>query len=179
MRAPVDAARLESFMDSLARELRTPCAVYFTGGATAVLHGWRDATLDIDVKFVPDGEALRVIPKLKDMLSVNVELAAPTDFIPELPGSSERHLFVRQMGMVTYHHFDLYAQALAKVERGLERDVVDVRAMLDRGLITAPKAWELFTAIEPALVRFPAIDPMTFRWSMQAAFGTAPGMRPA
>ncbi|MDQ7828028.1 MAG: hypothetical protein QN122_05460 [Armatimonadota bacterium] len=30
-----------------------PARVYFTGGATALLYGWRETTLDVDVKLVP------------------------------------------------------------------------------------------------------------------------------
>ena len=36
---------------------------------------------------------------------------------------------------MTFRHYDLYAQALAKVERGHARDLADVEAMLERGLV--------------------------------------------
>ena len=36
---------------------------------------------------------------------------------------------------MAFHHFDLYAQALAKIERGHAQDVDDVREMLRRGLV--------------------------------------------
>jgi len=32
--------------------------VYFTGGATAVLLGWRASTIDIDLQIVPDQDRL-------------------------------------------------------------------------------------------------------------------------
>jgi len=41
--------RLEQFMASLAGG-RTSARVYLVGGATAVLLGWRDSTVDVDVK---------------------------------------------------------------------------------------------------------------------------------
>lgn len=57
--------------------------LYLTGGATAVLEGWRDATVDIDVRFEPDSDAaLSRIKDLKEELAVNVELASPLDFLP-------------------------------------------------------------------------------------------------
>ena len=63
--------------------------VYLTGGACAVLQGWRDSTLDVDLKLVPDSDALlQAIPRLKESLEINVELAAPDQFIPEVPGSA-------------------------------------------------------------------------------------------
>src|SRR6201999_1643214 len=33
--------------------------VYLTGGATAVLYGWRESTIDVDIKVVPDNDELR------------------------------------------------------------------------------------------------------------------------
>ncbi len=38
------------------------------------------------------------------------------------------------------HHFDLYSQALSKLERGFDQDLEDVRAMRERGLIDPPRS---------------------------------------
>ena len=49
--------------------------------------GWRDSTIDIDLKAVPEpDELLRQFSVLKERLEINIELAAPDDFIPALPG---------------------------------------------------------------------------------------------
>ena len=58
-----------------------------------------------------------------------------------------------------FRHFDLYAQALSKIERGHAQDEGDVREMFDRGLVDRVKLLEYFSAIEPRLYRYPAIDP--------------------
>ncbi len=77
MRQLVDAERVERFMEALAAAAREPCRVYFTGGATAVLMGWRPTTIDLDLRLVPDSdELLRAVPRLKEELSLNVELAS-------------------------------------------------------------------------------------------------------
>ena len=34
------------------------CGIYVTGGATAVLEGWRGSTIDVDVRFEPESDAL-------------------------------------------------------------------------------------------------------------------------
>jgi len=49
------------------------------------------------------------------------------------------------------NYFDLYAQALAKIERGHAQDAGDVREMLDRGLIERSGLLVYFEAIEPEL----------------------------
>ena len=53
MREPADLTRIQRFMRGLAEAARGEMRVYLTGGATAVLHGWRPSTIDIDVKLRP------------------------------------------------------------------------------------------------------------------------------
>lgn len=140
-----------------------------TGGATAVLEGWRDSTVDIDLRFEPDVDSLlRELPALKDELGVNVELASPPDFIPELPGWRDRSAFVFREGNVDVHHFDFYSQALSKIERGFSQDLDDVRHMMESGLVEPSRLNELYDAIEPELFRYPAIDPAAFRRKVSA-----------
>jgi hypothetical protein len=45
MRELADAARIRAFMKALADRATSECRVYFTGGASAVLEGWRQAEL--------------------------------------------------------------------------------------------------------------------------------------
>ena len=158
-------------MAALAAEARHDVRIYLVGGTTAVLLGWRTSTMDVDLVMQPESDALlRAIPAIKERLHLNVELASPAHFIPVPDGWEERSQFIMQIGRATFLHYDLYAQALAKVERGHTRDVADVRAMLARGLIEAPAAREFFRRLEPDLYRFPAIDPPTFRRAVDAIF---------
>lgn len=126
--------------------------------------GWRTSTLDIDIQMVPEDDRLfRAIPKLKEDLQVNVELACPSHFIPELPGWRDRSPFIDRFGKVSFHHYDFYAQALAKIERSHAMDRLDIEEMLRRGLVERAELYRLFEIIEPDLYRFPAIDPASFR----------------
>ena len=164
MRRRVDADRLHAFMREFARAARQPARVYFTGGATAVLEGWRTSTIDVDVRIVPEQDALlRAIPELKERLELNVELAAPIDFIPVAQGWEDRSPFIRQEGRLSFHHFDPVAQALAKIERGHTQDVADVEEMLRRGWVTRSALEAAFDVIERDFYRYPAVDPVTFR----------------
>jgi len=87
MRKKVTAGHLEEFMRTLASGIAQPARIFLVGGATAVLLGWRESTIDIDFKVEPDSDELfRKLPLLKERLQINVELASPGDFIPELPG---------------------------------------------------------------------------------------------
>ncbi|MGH9277002.1 MAG: DUF6036 family nucleotidyltransferase [Acidimicrobiales bacterium] len=169
MRELADRDRISRFMVALGSEARTRARVYFTGGATAVLEGWRSSTIDVDVVIVPETEVLRTLPELKEHLHLNVELASPAHFIPVLPGWEERSPFVAQHGLLSFHHFELVAQALAKIERGHSQDQADVAQMLARGLVSAAQLRDYFDKIEPQLYRHPAIDPPSFRAALEAA----------
>lgn len=170
MRPPVDETRLRELARRLGRVASAPTRIYLTGGATAVLEGWRGSTVDVDLRFEPDVDSLlREIPGLKEDLGVNIELASPPDFIPELPGWRDRSPFVFREGDVDIHHFDFYSQALSKIERGFSQDLEDVQHMLDSGRIEPARLQELYNAIEPELFRYPAIDPSAFRRKVSVA----------
>ena len=174
MRAVADAQRIRQFMKALGKQTRERARVYFTGGATAVLQGWRVTTIDVDIEIVPDSDAiLRELPALKEELRLNIELASPAHFIPELPGWRERSTWIADEGTVSFHHYDFYAQALAKIERGYDRDLADVRQILTRGLVEPTKVRELFAAIEPELFRFPAIDAKALREDVERVLADA------
>ncbi len=76
-----------------------------------------------------------------------------------------------QEGGLTVRHFNLYSQALAKIERGFTQDLEDVASMLEHGLVQRTRAIELFEEIEPLLFRYPAIDPGSFRAKIEHALG--------
>lgn len=146
------------------------------GRRDAVLYGWRDTTIDVDLRLVPESETLlRAIQELKNELRINVELASPADFIPVLDGWEDRSLFVMRAGKLTVYHFDLVAQALAKLERAHLQDLEDVRELVTRGLVRSDDALAYYERIEPDLYRFPAIAPRALRARVEATFNSLPG----
>lgn len=173
MRELADAERIGRLMRGLGAAADRETRIYFTGGATAVLLGWRPTTIDADILIVPESDRIfRAIPGLKEDLRINVELASPAHFIPELPGWRERSPLIAREGRVSFHHYDLYAQTLAKIERGHRQDLDDVREMLSRGLVEPDRLRGYYEQIEPQLHRFPALDPRSFRRSLERALGS-------
>lgn len=171
MREVADRKRIELFLEALARAATSDTDVYLVGGTSAVLVGWRSATIDIDLVMRPESDAmLRAIPMLKERLHVNVELASPDLFIPVAPGWEDRSPIIKKIGRVTFRHYDFVAQALAKIERGHGRDLADVNAMVAHGLITGAQVREQFARVEEQLYRFPAIDPASFRRAVDEVF---------
>jgi uncharacterized nucleotidyltransferase DUF6036 len=168
MREPANADRVRRLAADLGRAVPPGTRMYLTGGATAVLEGWRESTVDIDVRFEPDSDAaLQAISKLKEQLKVNVELASPLDFLPALPGWQDRSRFRFREGNLEVFDFDLYSQALSKLERGFELDLLDVRAMVESGLVEPKTLLEMYEGIEAQLFRFPAVDPKGLRAAVE------------
>jgi hypothetical protein len=172
VREAADEARIRSLARELGRVAPAGTRLYLTGGATAVLEGWRRTTVDIDIRIEPESEpVLRRLSELKEDLDVNVELASPLDFLPELPGWRERSRFRFREGSVEVFDFDLYSQALSKIERGFDLDLSDVEAMLAGGLVERDRLRELVATIEPELYRFPQVDRAGLRAKLERALG--------
>lgn len=173
MRSEADAERIRSLARGLGRAVAPGTRMYLTGGATAVLEGWRDSTVDIDVRFEPDSDAaLSRIKDLKEELSVNVELASPLDFLPPLDGWQDRSRFRFREGDLEVFDFDPYSQALSKLQRGFELDLKDVQSMVRSGQVEPARLLELYEGVEPELFRFPAVDPPSLRAAVESLAST-------
>ena len=172
MRAASDARKIKRLMQGIGRLAKGPGCVYLVGGACAVMIGWRPTTVDADLKLDPEPEGVfDAIARLKAELDMNVELAAPDDFIPPVQGWKERSPFIVRHGPVDFFHYDFYAQALAKIERGHKMDLEDARQMTARGFVDVVELARQFDAIAPEIIRYPAIDPDAFRAKVEGFTG--------
>jgi hypothetical protein len=168
MRQLADSGRIQEFLRALGAEAEEEARLYFTGGATAVLLGWRSHAIDLDVKLVPEAERLLLaLPQIAQRLGINVERASPGYYLPELDGWEQRSPFVAREGRLAFYHYDLSAQALAKIARGHAQDMEDLKAMLSRGLVARGDLLENLRKIEPRLGLFPALDASRLRLLVQ------------
>lgn len=164
MRADATAERIRRLLEALGQRARPGARAYLAGGASAVLCGWRDSTRDVDLTLEGDVDSvLRAIAELKDQLDINVELAGPQDFLPAPPDWRERSVSVGNFGELSVFHTDFALQALAKLQRGFDQDLQDVRAMIGRGLTSGEQIRATFAAIEDQLYRTPTVDPNRLR----------------
>lgn len=164
MRSSVDPQKIEHLMERLGKEARGLGCIYFTGGASALLIGWRESTIDIDIRLDPEPSGIfQAIAKLKQELDINIELASPQDFLPPLPGWRDRSVFIAKHGQISFYHYDFTAQALSKLARGFDRDLKDVEAMYIQKLFSLSVLRDCFEAIAPELIRFPALNSEVLR----------------
>lgn len=165
MRDPVDGEKILRLLEDLGNSCRGPGSVYITGGSSAVVLGWRQATIDVDLKFFPEPEGIfESLPGLKIRQNVNIEMASPDDFVPALPGWRERSKWITTINRVDFYHFDFYTQSLSKLERDHAKDRVDVAAMVRVGLVVPTRLLELCDQLTPGeWSRYPAIEPDSVR----------------
>jgi len=160
MREEVTRQRLDLLIEELARDApgRGTFRVYFVGGGTAVYAGWRDSSIDVDL-YSKDPAVFRNIQKIKERLAMNIEFARPEDFVPSLKGSANRHMFIKEVGRISFYHYDPYAQILSKIVRGFQRDVDDAREFIRREMVDPEKLRTLVAAIpDAAYARYPNLS---------------------
>lgn len=132
--------------------------VYLVGGSTAVLAGWRAATVDADLS-ADDEAVFRDIQGIKERLELNIEFARPEHFVPPLAGSAERHVFIERVRDVEFYHYDPYAQLLSKVVRGFRKDLLDAERFVASGMVDPARFRELVVGIpDAAYARYPNLS---------------------
>jgi len=134
LRPPVSRERIEILLRWLGEHYKHPARLYLVGGATLVYEGLRRQTMDVDLDIEDAGnkrpELIAVLREARNVLDINVEEVALSDFIPLPAGFAERHEFVGRYGKVNVFQFDLYSMALSKIERARRQDLLDVVALL-------------------------------------------------
>ncbi len=168
VRTEADKPKILGLIRELGRLATGAGNVYLVGGSSIVLlDGGRDSTIDVDLKLDPEPPGIfEAIATLKNSLDLNIELSAPDQFIPPLPGWRERSRLIETVGSVGFFHYDFYSQALAKLERSHDRDLRDVQHLIESGLIDRTRLLNYFSAIEGDLIRFPAINADQFKRSV-------------
>lgn len=167
MRPGVDKGAIESFLQQLGRAFRKPARLYLVGGAALVHLGVRPGftqDIDIQVSGSNEGELIVAIQRLIQQMQVNVKFVSPVDFIP-LPSQWEMHTqFAGRYGKIDVFYFDFFSIALSKIERGNNRDIADVKLLVQQGMITLS---ELDVAYQEVLAqlgkgRYPRVTPQRF-----------------
>jgi len=170
VRADLTRERFNELMRELARTAprRGTHRVFIVGGGTAVLSGWRDSSVDADLH-ADDEAVFHDIQGVKERLNVNVEFTRPEHFVPPLPGTADRHLFVQTLGNVSFWHYDPYAQVFSKLARGLERDLADARSFVRSGLVEPERLLSLVRALPAsAYSRYPRLAPARLQAVIEA-----------
>lgn len=171
--------RIDRFLRRLGQVFRGQGRLYLVGGSLMVFQGYRPLTQDVDymVQLIAgdDQDFTSALRQVQREINLNMERASPGDFIPLPRGWQDRSPFLGRYGSLEVFAFDPLSTALSKIERGLERDIADVLALLRAGQFSVAQLVEAFDEIAPRLEReaIPRVQESDFRRKLAAFIALA------
>lgn len=167
MRHDATKADIEKFLKALGKAVRKPGRLYLAGGAALVHMGLRPgSTLDIDVviETTDEDEMVKVIRRLVEQMQLNIEFSSPGDFIPLPSQTMAQTRYIGRYGLVDVFYFDFYSLALSKISRGSDRDLIDVKLLVQQKVISLEGLDAAYNEVLPRVGKRPYInlDPQKF-----------------
>ena len=167
MRQSVTKADIEKFLTALGKAYRKQGRIYLAGGAALVHMGLRaGSTLDIDVviEATNEDEMVTAIRRLVEQMQINIEFASPADFIPVPVQWMAHSRYIGRYGQIDAFYYDFYSLVLSKISRGSDRDLIDVKLLVQQQLITLDELDAAYKEILPRVGKRPYInlDPQKF-----------------
>ncbi len=133
---------------------------------------FRQETEDIDYTARLEGDMGDFVSAVRGIirdLDLSVEPAGPGDFIPLPRGWEDRSQFVGRFGSLDVFTFDPLSTALAKIERGSDRDIRDALALIRTRRVSVSQLKAGFEEILPRLERESVrVDDEDFRRKVEA-----------
>ena len=167
MRHSATRADIEKFLKALGKAFRKPGRLYIAEGAALVHMGLRSgSTLDIDVviEATDEDEMVTAIRRLVDQMQLNIEFSSPGDFIPLPSQWMAQARYIGRYGSIDAFYFDFYSLALSKISRGSDRDLIDVKLLVQQRIITLEGLDTTYNEVLPRMGKRPYInlDPQKF-----------------
>lgn len=161
MRQNATGADIEKFLNALGKAFRKPGRLYLAGGAALVHMGLRSgSTLDIDVviEATDEDEMVKAIRRLVEQMQLNIEFSSPEDFIPLPSQWMAQARYIGRYGSVDAFYFDFYSLALSKISRGSDRDLIDVKLLVQQKVITLEGLDAAYNEVLPRMGKRPYIN---------------------
>ena len=172
MSQEVGKAEIERFLGAVGQVVRHPARLYLSG-ETALIHmGTRaGATMNVEVVLDEAGqdEMLGAMQMVVDHMQIRIELAAPGDLIPLPAQCMTQARYVGRYGSVDVFYFDFYSLALSKIARGADRDLMDVKLLLQQKVITLEGLDATCREVLPRIGNPPHLNPNLQRFAERYA----------
>jgi len=167
MRHNASKVDIEKFLTTLGKMFHKPGRLYLAGGAALVHMGLRaGSTLDIDVviETADEDEMVTAIRRIVEQMQINIEFSSPEDFIPLPTHWVTQTEYIGRYGSIEAFYFDFYSLALSKISRGSERDLIDVKLLVQQKAITLEGLDAAYNEVLPRVGKRPYInlDPQKF-----------------
>jgi hypothetical protein len=166
----VTKQQVEQFLQDLGQAFRGRGRMYLLGGAALVHARVRcGPTQDIGL-VVTRGDLYQAARKVAQAMSIAIEFTSPSLWIP-LPSQWETmSRYVGRYGKIDVFYLDFYAIALSKMNRGNDRDIKDVKLLLQQGLLSLAELDAAYGEVVANMGkgRYRRMDPQQFARRYQA-----------
>jgi hypothetical protein len=154
----ISRAGIDQFLQALSRLTRSYSRIYLTGEAALIHLGLRTGTsndIDVVIETTNEEEMHAALQRCMQASRLNVRFSSPEDIIP-VPWKWDAH--ARQIvtyGSIEVFYFDLPSLALSKIAIGNERELYDVRLMLQQRVITMDELDNTYLEVQPFMSKKP------------------------
>lgn len=154
----VSRTGIEQFLQALSRLTNQYSRLYLAGEAALVHLGLRSGTsndIDVVIETSSEEEMQAALQRCMQVLRLNVRFASPEDLVP-VPwdwGTHARQIAI--YGSIEAYYFDLPSIALGKIAIGNERELYDVRLMLQQRVITMDELDNTYLEVQPRMGKKP------------------------
>lgn len=163
MRTGLDEPKLRAFIREVGEAAQGPGRVYLVGGATALLLGVREQTVDIELKLDPEPKAIfEGIARIKERLSINGSSPRPTCSCRRSPVGESGASSSRGVGRWSSSTTTSMRKPWRRSSEVTTRTLPTPARSSGSAKSMSALLLELFGAIQPDLIRYPAIDPQDF-----------------
>lgn len=164
----IGKAEIEKFLHSIGQIMRKPARLYLSG-ETALIHmGTRPGgamNMEVVLDTTDQDTMLSAIQHVLDQMQIGVELASPADLIPLPTQWTTQSRYVGRSGSIDVFYFDFYSLALSKVARGADRDLMDIKLLLQQEVITLDGLDNACREILPRIGFAPYLNPNLKRFA--------------
>ena len=154
----ISRAGVEQFLQGLSRLTRQYSRLYLTGEAALVHLGLRPGTsndIDMIIETSNEEEMNLALQRCMQALRVNISFASPEDIVPVPWQWDEKARLIATYGSIEVFYFDLPSLALSKIAIGNERELYDVRLLLQHGTVTLDDLDNTYLEVQPRMGKKP------------------------
>ncbi len=159
---------IEQFLLALGKSYHKRARIYLTGSSSLIHLGLRPGVaLTIDV--LPDApdeeEMITAIRQTGERQQIDVLFTSPEDFVPIPIHWKTQTRYIVRYGTIEAYYFDFYSLALSKIERGSDRDLYDLRLLIEQNIINLKKLEETYREVLPRMGKRPYLNIIPQRFS--------------
>ncbi len=156
--AAISRTSIEQFLQALSSLTHQYSRLYLAGEAALVHLGLRAGTsndIDLVIETSNEEEMQVALQRCMQALHVSVRFASPEDVIPVPWKWDTRARAISIYGSLEIFYFDLPSLALSKIALGNDRELYDVRLMLQRQVVTMDELDNTYLEVQPQMGKKP------------------------